>query len=83
MGVPTAMRANFWRSGGAGNVDCRIYDVTNGNQICIASTPGTSGAIFTNLGALASLPAAPATFEVQIRAPGAGQCRIGGVIVEY
>jgi len=83
MGVPTDILANFWRSGGAGNVNCRLYDVTNGNQICSAVTAITVGTIFTSLGVLSNLPAAPATFEVQVQAPGAGQCRIGGVMLEY
>lgn len=85
MGVPTNILANFWRAGGAGNVDCRIYDITNGNVICSLSqaTPPLAATVFTSLGVISNLPAAPATFEVQLKRASGGQALIGGVIVEY
>jgi hypothetical protein len=85
MGVPTAMLANFWSPPVPGGfVDCRIVDATNGNLvICMATTNGTNPAQFIDLGVLSNLPAAPATFEVQIKTNGPGQCRIGAVAIEY
>jgi hypothetical protein len=87
MGVPTAIWANFWASNPGAIVDCRLYDATNGNQICMASTssvpPIQGPADFTNLGVLSNLPVGAATFEVQIKTNGPGQVQIGEVLVEY
>lgn len=81
MGSPANIRANIWAS--LGTAYCRIYDVTNSNTICSASTASTDDTLFTDLGALSSLPVGPATFEVQLKTGGLGQAQIGSVIVEY
>ena len=82
MGVPSDILANFWSTLAGQAVYCKIYDVTNGNQICEGTTVSNDPTLFTSLGALTFLPAGAATFEVQIKAP-TSQCQIGGVIVEY
>jgi len=83
MGTPANIRANYWQSGTPGAaVWCRIQDATNNNTICSSATTSQLDDEFRDLGALSSLPAGPATFEVQVKASG-GQVRIGGVIIEY
>ena len=82
-GALTAIKALFWRISGTGSVDMQIYDVTNALQI--AELTGVVGAATTvqDLGAIANLPAAEATFEVQLRAVGAATAAFSSVKLEY
>jgi len=77
---PTAIKALVYNSA-AGNIDCRIQDVTN--AATIAGATGITSTTTTNiadLGAVSNLTATAAVWAIQIRKnSGAGEGRLSGV----
>lgn len=67
MGTPTAIKVGARSDGGTAYI--RVYDATNANIICEATTTSPTQVILS-LGTLSSLPTGEAIWELQIRRDG-------------
>lgn len=83
LGVPSAVKAIVESDTGV-TTQVTLYDLTNLNQICQATSAATSPTIL-DLGTISNVPAAEAIFEVQLaRSAGAGNnmAKIGSISLQ-
>jgi hypothetical protein len=83
LGIPAAARFIARTDSGGGSVDCRIYDVTNGQVIAeYTAITSTTFAIYTDT-TLTNLPTGQALFEIQVRDTGGQTAEISAASIHW
>jgi hypothetical protein len=81
LGTPSSAKFIARTDTGGGSVDCRIYDVTNGQVIAeYTAITSTTFAIYTD-STLTNLPTGEAVFEIQVRDTGGQNAEISSAAI--
>lgn len=83
VGTPIAMKAILWMNGTDGTVECRVYDLTNGNVVATGgSVVDEPDPTVVSLGTVQNIPTGEAIFEIQCKRTG-NEGRISWFSLDY